>query len=66
MREWMVIIDAVVQGAPEDAPRRKQTVNNYFAKKHKNTVKTTIYYTLHRGYIIIIINIGGVHPQCRV
>lgn len=45
MREWMVIIDAVVQGAPEDAPRRKQTVNNYFAKKHKNTVKTTTHYT---------------------
>ena len=38
MREWMVVIDAVIQGAPEDAPRRRKTVNKYFATKYENEV----------------------------
>ena len=41
MREWMVVIDAVVQGAPEDAPRRRQTVNSYYATKYKDKVRIT-------------------------
>ena len=43
MREWMVVIDAVVQGAPEDALRRRKTVSNYFAAKRKKKVKFGIY-----------------------
>ena len=50
MKEWMVVIDAVIQGAPEDAPRRRQTVNNYYATKCRSRVFQWMVYC---GFIII-------------
>ena len=43
MREWMAVIDAVIQGAPEDARRRKETVNTVFSIKYKDKVRDELF-----------------------
>ena len=39
MQEWIAVIDAAIQGVPEQAKRRKATVNNLFAMKYKEKVR---------------------------
>lgn len=35
MREWMTVIDAAIQGVPEQAQRRRSTITNYFGLRRK-------------------------------
>lgn len=39
MQEWIAVIDAAIQGVPEQAHRRRQTVNKLFATRYKEKVK---------------------------
>ena len=38
MQEWIAVIDAAIQGVPEQASRRRQTVNKVFASRYKEKV----------------------------
>lgn len=35
MQEWIAVIDAAIQGVPEQAMKRRQTVNRVFASRYK-------------------------------
>lgn len=35
MQEWMTVIDAVIQGVPEQAQRRRRTINHKFSLREK-------------------------------
>lgn len=36
MQEWMTVIDAAIQGVPEQAKRRLRTVTNHFSVRQKS------------------------------
>ena len=42
MQEWIAVIDAAIQGVPEQAKRRKATVNNLFAMKSVSYTHLTL------------------------
>ena len=40
MQEWMTVIDAAIQGVPEQAKRRMRTVTNHFSLRKKSRVQS--------------------------
>jgi hypothetical protein len=39
MQEWIAVIDAAIQGVPEQARDRRQTVNKVFALRYRGKVR---------------------------
>jgi len=33
MQEWMTVIDAVIQGVPEEAQKRRQTITHHYSRR---------------------------------
>lgn len=38
MQEWIAVIDAAIQGVPEQVQKRRQTVNKVFAMRYRDKV----------------------------
>ena len=45
MQEWIAVIDAAIEGVPEQVHRRRQTVNKVFAMRYKDKVQTSNLFT---------------------
>lgn len=43
MQEWIAVIDAAIEGVPEQVHKRRQTVNKVFAMRYKDKVQCTLY-----------------------
>lgn len=41
MQEWIAVIDAAIEGVPEQVHKRRQTVNKVFAMRYKDKVQCT-------------------------
>jgi hypothetical protein len=41
MQEWITVIDAAIQGVPEQAKRRLRTITNHFSMRRHGKIERT-------------------------